>query len=112
MTNVENFTNVRDFLISNNASQEMIDFIQTRIDLTIKKNSRKSTELTETQKENLELKGNVLEYITNNPNITSKMLTKHFGVSSQKLTPILSRLVLDNEIMFTVEKKVKYFSAC
>lgn len=112
MTNEKQFEMVKEFLIENHASDELIDFIQSRINLTVKKNSKRSQELTETQRENLILKSQILEYISNNSNITSKMLTKHFGISSQKLTPILSRLVLDNEIMFTVEKKIKYFSKC
>ena len=112
MTNVSKFTTVRDFLVANEAPTELVEFIDSRIEMTVKKNARRSTELTETQKENLELKSQVLEYIVANPSITCKMLTKHFGISSQKLTPILSKLVLDNQVTFTLEKKVKYFTAC
>ena len=112
MTNVQSFELVKAFLVDNNADADLIAFIESRIDMTIKKNARRSTELTETQKENLELKSQVLEYIVANPSITCKMLTKHFGISSQKLTPILSKLVLDNQVTFTLEKKVKYFTAC
>ena len=111
MTVVEQFELVQAFLINHHAEPELIDFIESRIKMTNKKNARRSAELTETQKENLELKAQVLSYIIENPNITCKMLTKHFGVSSQKLTPILSKLVLDSQVAFTTEKKVKYFTA-
>lgn len=112
ITNVQLFTSVKDFLVANEAPTNLVDFIQTRIEMTEKKNARRSTELTETQKENLVLKSQVLEFITNNPQATSKILTKHFGVSSQKLTPILAKLVDDNQLTYTIEKKVRYFSAC
>ena len=111
MTVVEQFELVQAFLINHHAEPELIDFIESRINLANKKKTRRSAELTETQKENLELKAQVLEFITANPQATSKMLTKHFGVSSQKLTPILSKLVLDSQVAFTTEKKVKYFTA-
>lgn len=112
ITNLSQFNAVRDFLVANDANADLIAFIDSRIDMTVKKNARRSTELTETQRENLELKSQVLEFIVANPNATSKMLTKHFGVSSQKITPILSKLLLDNQVTFTLEKKVKYFTAC
>jgi predicted HTH transcriptional regulator len=112
ITNVQLFTSVKEFLVANEAPSNLVDFIQTRIEMTEKKNARRSAELTETQKENLELKSQVLSYIVANPQATSKTLTKHFGVSSQKLTPILATLVNDNQVTFTIEKKIKYFSAC
>ena len=112
LTNAEQFERVQAFLINHHCDPELIDFIESRINLANKKNARRSAELTETQKETLKLKDQVLEFITANPNITYKMLTKHFGVSSQKLAPILSRLVLDEQVTFTTEKKVKYFTAC
>ena len=112
ITNVQLFTSVKDFLVTNGAPTNLVDFIQSRIEMTERKNAKRSSELTETQKENLELKAQVLEFITNNPQATSKSITKHFGVSSQKLTPILAKLVDDNQVTYTLEKKVRYFSAC
>ena len=112
ITNVQLFTSVKDFLVTNEAPTNLVDFIQSRIEMTERKNAKRSSELTETQKENLELKAQVLEFITNNPQATSKSITKHFGVSSQKLTPILAKLVDDNQVTYTLEKKVRYFSAC
>ena len=112
ITNVQLFTSVKDFLVTNEAPTNLVDFIQSRIEMTERKNAKRSSELTETQKENLELKAQVLEFITNNPQATSKSMTKHFGISSQKLTPILAKLVDDNQVTYTLEKKVRYFSAC
>ena len=112
ITNVQLFTSVKDFLVTNEAPTNLVDFIQSRIEMTERKNAKRSNELTETQKENLELKAQVLEFITNNPQATSKSMTKHFGISSQKLTPILAKLVDDNQVTYALEKKVRYFSAC
>ena len=111
-TNLQAYQQVKECLVENGATSELISFIDSRIEMTIKKNARRSSELTETQKENLELKAQVLEFITNNPQATSKSMTKHFGISSQKLTPILTKLVDDDQVTYTLEKKVRYFSAC
>lgn len=111
-TNLQSYEQVKAFLVDNGATTDLISFIESRIEMTVKKNARRSSELTETQKENLVLKSQVLEFITNNPQATSKILTKHFGVSSQKLTPILAKLVDDNQVTYSIEKKVRYFSAC
>jgi predicted HTH transcriptional regulator len=111
-TNLQSYEQVKAFLVENGATTELISFIDSRIEMTVKKNARRSSEPTETQKENLELKSQVLSYIVANPQATSKTLTKHFGVSSQKLTPILAKLVGDNQVTYSIEKKIKYFSAC
>ena len=57
-TVLTNMQAVQAFLIENNASQNLIDFMSSRIELQERKRASKSTELTETQKENLILKDN------------------------------------------------------
>ncbi len=101
---------VKAFLIANNASQDMVDFIESRITLQANKTNHKSTELTETQRENLILKNKVYAFIQQNPKCTSKVIAQHFGISSQKLTPIVSKLLVDGSIIFETVKKVKYFT--
>ena len=101
---------VKAFLIANNASQDIVDFIESRITLQVNKTNRKSTELTETQRENLILKDKVYAFIANNPKCTAKIIAQHFGISSQKLTPIVSKLLVDGSIIFETVKKVKYFT--
>lgn len=109
-TVLEHMNNIRTFLVENNASQELVDFMDSRIALQEKKRASKSTELTETQKENLLLKDKVFSFIQENPKSTSKIIAQHFGISSQKLTPIMSKLLVDGSVVFETVKKVKYFS--
>lgn len=103
-------TDVKEFLIAHNANQDMINFIDSRITVQINKSNRRSTELTETQKENLILKDKVYRFIANNPKCTAKIIAQHFGISSQKLTPIVSKLLVDGSIVFETVKKIKYFT--
>ena len=110
VTVLDNMRNVQEFLIENNASQELVDFMGARIALQEKKRASKSTELTETQKENLMLKDKVYTFIQANPKSTAKIIAQHFGISSQKLTPIMSKLLVDGSVIFETVKKVKYFT--
>ena len=103
-------TDVKEFLIAHNANQDMVNFIDSRITLQTNKINRRSTELTETQKENLILKDKVYSFIANNPKCTAKIIAQHFGISSQKLTPIVSKLLVDGSIVFETVKKIKYFT--
>ena len=103
-------TDVKEFLIAHNANQDMVNFIDSRIAIQINKSNRRSTELTETQKENLILKDKVYSFIANNPKCTAKIIAQHFGISSQKLTPIVSKLLVDGSIVFETVKKIKYFT--
>lgn len=109
-TVLEHMNNVKMFLVENGASQELVDFMNSRITLQEKKRSQKSTELTETQRENLVLKDKVYAYVQANPKATAKAIASHFGISSQKLTPIMSKLLVDGSVVFETVKKVKCFS--
>ena len=109
-TVLTNMQAVQAFLIENNASQNLIDFMSSRIELQERKRASKSTELTETQKENLILKDKVYAYVQANPKATAKAIASHFGISSQKLTPIMSKLLVDGSVVFETVKKIKYFS--
>lgn len=103
-------TDVKEFLIAHNANQDMINFIDSRITLQANKINRRSTELTETQRENLILKDKVYAFIQQNPKCTAKIIAQHFGINSQKLTPIVSKLLVDGSIVFETVKKIKYFT--
>lgn len=109
-TVLEHMQSVKAFLVANNATQELVDFMDARIALQEKKRANKSSELTETQKENLVLKDKVFSFIQENPKSTAKIIAQHFGISSQKLTPIMSKLLVDGSVVFETVKKVKYFS--
>ena len=108
-TVLDNMNSVKAFLIEHNASDELIDFMSSRIELQERKRASKSTELTETQKENLILKDKIYAYVQANPKSTAKAIASHFGISSQKLTPIMSKLLVDGSVVFETVKKIKYF---
>lgn len=110
MTILTQLTDVKEFLIAHNANQDMVNFIDSRITLQVNKSNRRSTELTETQRENLILKDKVYAFIQQNPKCTAKIIAQHFGISSQKLTPIVSKLLVDGSIVFETVKKIKYFT--
>ena len=109
-TILNQLTDVKEFLIAHNANQDMVNFIDSRITLQVNKINRRSTELTETQRENLILKDKVYTFIQQNPKCTAKIIAQHFGISSQKLTPIVSKLLVDGSIVFETVKKIKYFT--
>ena len=75
-------------------------------------NKQKCTEntLTETQKRNLILKDKVYSFVQENPKTTAKAIAEHFNLSSQELTPIMSKLLVDGVIIFETVKKIKYYS--
>ena len=109
-TILNQLTDVKAFLIAHNANQDMVNFIDSRITLQTNKSNRRSTELTETQRENLILKDKVYTFIQQNPKCTAKIIAQYFGISSQKLTPIVSKLLVDGSIVFETVKKIKYFT--
>ena len=109
-TILNQLTDVKEFLIAHNANQDMVNFIDSRITLQVNKINRRSTELTETQRENLILKDKVYAFIQQNPKCPAKIIAQHFGISSQKLTPIVSKLLVDGSIVFETVKKIKYFT--
>lgn len=109
-TILNQLTDVKAFLIASNAPRDMVDFIESRIILQTNKTNRRLSELTETQRENLILKDKVYAFIQQNPKCTTKIIAQHFGISSQKLTPIVSKLLVDGAIVFETVKRVKYFT--
>ena len=78
---------------------ELVNFINHELELLEKKNKSRSNELTETQKENIEL----------GKELTTKEIREHFGVTAQKVTPILTKLVEENSLTKRVDKRVSYY---
>ena len=111
MTNKKTQRDFYNELLANyDLTDELKEFINSRINALNKKATK--TELTETQKENLVLANEIYEWLLENVNgKTSKDIANHFGKSSQKITPIMKKLIDDEKVSFTVEKKVKVFKA-
>ena len=89
---------------------ELVSFINHELELLEKKNKSKSGEMTETQKENAEKANEILAYMaTKDCEYTIKMIREHFGLTAQKVTPILTRLVEENSLTKRVDKRISYY---
>lgn len=92
------------------SSPELTRFVKHEIELLDKKNKSRSGELTETQKENLELANEILDYFAyRNAELTVKEIREHFGITAQKVTPILIKLANDRKLSKRVDKRISYF---
>lgn len=90
---------------------EMIEFVNGRVAQIDKKNSNRKSGLTETQKENLEIGKQILEFMkqdTEKAYLVSE-IRKHFGLTSQKITPILTKMVENNELEKITDKRVNFY---
>ena len=93
------------------SNAELVAFINHELELLDRKNKAKSGELTETQKENLALGEEFVAFIASKDHaLTVAEIRKHFGLSSQKATPILANLVEAGKLVKTVEKRVSFYS--
>ena len=92
-------------------NEEDIDDDNYDDEVDCNENKPKCTEitLTETQRRNLILKDPVYEFIISNPRTTSKAIAEHCNLSYQRLTPIISKLLVEGVISFETVKKIKYF---
>lgn len=93
------------------ANAELVAFIDHELELLAKKNTSRSTELTETQKENLVIADSIIEFMksTGTP-VTIAMIRKHNGLSSQRITPIMTNLEKQGKISRDIQKRVSYFT--
>lgn len=83
------------------ANKTMIEFINHEIELLSK--SRKSDN-SKSKKEYEELKAKVLEYLEKAPKSKTSDIAKALDVTSQKTTPILTKMVGENLIIREVIK--------
>ena len=93
------------------SNPELVEFIKHELELLDRKNKTKSGELTETQKENLALGEEMVEFITKaGKELSVADVRNHFGITAQKATPILTKLVENGKLAKRVDKRVSYFS--
>lgn len=91
---------------------EMVEFCQGRIVQLEKKNATRKTGLTETQKENQEWAEKFVAFMATQPEkawLISE-IRKEFGLSSQKVTPIMTKLVEAGRVEKHTEKRVNTFT--
>lgn len=92
------------------ANPELVKFIEHEIALLDKKNVSRKNEMTETQKENLILKDKILDYLTKaNTEMSCSQIAKEFGLSTQRTSPILEKLIADNKLVKESKKRINYF---
>ena len=91
--------------------EDLATFIDGRIAVLDKKTANKKA--TAKQEENEVLKGEILALMATDKDkvFTVGELIKTFGVSSQKMSALLTQMVNTGTVVRTVEKKVAYFSA-
>ena len=91
--------------------EDLATFIDGRIEVLDKKTANKKA--TAKQEENEVLKGEILTLMATDKDkvFTVGELIKTFGVSSQKMSALLTQMVNAGTVVRTVEKKVAYFSA-
>ena len=93
------------------SNAELVAFINHEIELLERKNKAKSGELTETQKENLALGEEMVAFVAKaGKELSIAEIRNHFGITAQKATPILTKLVENGKLAKRVEKRVSYFA--
>ena len=110
ITKRDNYNALLNILeVASNA--ELVAFINHEIELLERKNKAKSGELTETQKENLALGEEMVAFVAKaGKELSIAEIRNHFGITAQKATPILTKLVENGKLAKRVEKRVSYFS--
>lgn len=108
MTKVEMFNAIKG-LVADNA--EMVEFIDHEIELVEKRNARKSTGLTKTQRENVEIKARIVDALKESDGLTATAVAETVGISLAKATALLTQLVKANEIERVKNGKAVTFNA-
>ena len=92
------------------SNSDLSAFIAHEIELLDKKNASRSGTLTITQQENIELGKQVIAYLTGKQDVTGAAIAKHFGLTSQKVTPLMAKLEQDGKVTRNTIKRVSYFT--
>ena len=109
MTNMT-YVNAIDFAIANLENEEVIEKLTALRESIEKRNSRKSTGLTKTQKENIEIKNAIVEALAESDGMTATEVANAVNISLAKATALLTQLVKADSVKREVEKKVAHFS--
>ena len=109
MTNMT-YVNAIDYAIANIDDIEVIQKLSALRESIEKRNARKSTGLTKTQKENLEIKNAIVEALAESDGMTATEVAQAVNISLAKATALLTQLVKADSVKREVEKKVAHFS--
>lgn len=95
-------------LLSNyTLTDELVEFINSRIAALDKKaeSSKKAVD-----EEQIQLMAEVTEFITNHPGTTISAIRKATGLTSQKITPVVNKLIEAGTVSDETVKRVRYFT--
>lgn len=110
-TKKEYFTTIKGIIEDTTVEnkEEILNFINHEIELLNRKSVK--SEQTKTQKENIKIKENIAEILTdfNKPVTVSEIIAVN-GLSNQKVSALLRQMVKDGKVERTEEKKKAYFS--
>ena len=109
MTNMT-YVSAVEYAIANIDNAEVAEKLSALRDSLVKRNSRKSTGLTKTQKENVAVKDAILEALAESEEMTATEVANAVGVSLAKATALLTQMVKAETVHRAVEKKVAHFS--
>lgn len=112
MTKRENYNAIRA-IVSDNA--ELVAFIDHELELLDRKNSRRSDKPTAKQVTNEETKDIIVEVLTDaaDPMTISDIVADDpalAGLSTQKISALLTQLVNDGQVVRTSVKRKSYFA--
>lgn len=110
LTKVQKFEMLKEYVLDNS---ELVEFIDHEIELLQNKKGRSSE--TKTQKENVAIMDKMVEVLTdlNRPVTITEFqnANEEMGMySNQKLSALFKKLVEDNRVIKTSDKKKSYFS--
>ena len=96
MTNRQFFEKV----VAANVSAELTEFATAAIKKLDDKNENRKAKGTPTQRANAELKVQIFDYMSENPNrvYTAKELADNFGVVTQKISPLMAQIAATGTI--------------
>ena len=87
-----------------------IAFLKDRIAKLDRKPKVGEDGLTDKQRENIALGNKIVEFLAGvDSPVTATQIADHFDVSTQKVAPILSKIIAD-QVTVEVVKRVKYYS--
>ena len=107
MTKVEMYNAI---LKVNGLTDEMVAFLTKERDAVAKRNARKSTSLTKTQKENIGLKKDIITFLDGVDFATATEIGVAVGTNVQRASALLRQLVIEGKVTKNIEKRVSHFS--
>ena len=108
MTKVEAFEAIKAIVAEN---EELVAFVDKELELLAKRKDASAKARAKKAEENNGLADNVVAVVENAEEKLSTMdIAQAVGVSTQKVTPILAKLVTDGRLDVVTEKRKKYYS--